>query len=103
MTPLQSLWLAVPLALPGFGFMLGMTIGRGSLVAGIAGSSMSGAATGAYVAAAAADLTPALDPAVIAVRGGALGFGIGLAVGVVLAAVLFAWRASRPAARMDGI
>jgi hypothetical protein len=97
MTIIGWLAMAVPLALPGVGFLAGMTVGRGSLVAGIAGSSLAGAATGSYIGAAAASIAPALDPTIIAMRGGAVGLGIGLSVGVVLAAVLFAWRSSRPA------
>ena len=94
----ESLAVAVPLALPGVGFLLGMTIGRGSLVAGIAGSSLAGAATGAYIGAATASVVPALDPAIIAIRGGFVGLVIGVGVGIVLAAALFAWRSSRPEA-----
>jgi len=54
MTIIQLIAMAVPLALPGVGFLTGLTVGRGSLVAGIAGSSLAGAATGAYIGAAAA-------------------------------------------------
>ena len=93
----ESLAMAVPLALPGAGFLLGMTIGRGSLVAGIAGSSLAGAATGAYIGAATASILPTLDPTIIAIRGGLVGLGIGVGVGIVLAAALFAWRSSRQA------
>ena len=90
---IQVLAMAVPLALPGIGFLIGMTMGRGSLVAGIAGSALAGAGVGAYVGGAA----PTIEPSIIAIRGGVLGLGIGVAVGVVLAAALFAWRSSRPA------
>ncbi len=96
MTIIQLIAMAVPLALPGVGFLTGLTVGRGSLVAGIAGSSLAGAATGAYIGAAAAPLAPTLEPSIIAIRGGVVGLGIGVAVGVVLAAALFAWRSSRP-------
>ena len=96
MTLIQLVAMAVPLALPGIGFLTGMTFGRGSLVAGIAGSSLAGAATGAYIGAAAAPLAPALEPSIIAIRGGVVGLGIGVAVGIVLAAALFAWRSSKP-------
>lgn len=95
MTATETWLIAIPLALPGVGFLLGLLAGRESLVAGIMGSSLSGAATGAYLGAAAANLSSGLDPRVIALRGGTVGLGVGVAVGVVLAAVLFAWRASR--------
>ncbi len=99
MTMTESLAMAVLLALPGVGFLLAMTIGRGSLVAGIAGSSLAGSATGAYIGAyvGATSNVLALDPTIIAIRGGVVGLGIGVGVGVVLAAALFAWRSSRPA------
>jgi hypothetical protein len=103
MTTMETWLIAVPLALPGVGFLLGLLAGRESLVAGIVGSSLSGAATGAYLGAAAANLSSALDPGVIALRGGIAGLGIGVAVGVVLAAVLFAWRASRPTPAGEGV
>ncbi|TFG66144.1 MAG: hypothetical protein E4H28_02710 [Gemmatimonadales bacterium] len=96
MTLMQSVSMAVPLTLPGVGFLIGMTLGRGSLVAGIAGSALAGAATGAYVGGAAAPLVPTVEPSIIAIRGGLVGLGIGVAVGIVLAAALFAWRSSRP-------
>jgi len=102
-TVVESLALAIPLALPGVGFLLGMTVGRGSLVAGIVGSSLAGAATGAYLGAAATPLAPDLEPSVIAIRGGLVGLGIGVAVGVVLAAALFAWRSSRPVPAAAGM
>lgn len=97
LTTMEWLAMAVPLALPGVGFLLGMTVGRGSLVAGIAGSSLAGAAIGAYLGAAASPLVPTLEPSIIAIRGGVVGLGVGVGVGVVLAAALFAWRSSRPA------
>lgn len=97
MTMTESLAMAVPLALPGVGFLAGMIVGRESLVAGIAGSSLAGAATGTYIGVATASIAPALDPTIIAIRGGAVGLGIGVSVGVVLAAALFAWRSSRRA------
>ena len=97
MTLMQTVSMAVPLTLPGVGFLAGLTVGRGSLVAGIAGSALAGAGTGAYLGGMAAPLVPDIEPSIIAIRGGLLGLGIGVAVGIVLAAVLFAWRSSRPA------
>ena len=101
MTLAESAWMAASLALPGLAFIIGMTFGRGSLPAGTVGSSLAGAAIGAYVGSLAAERLPDLDASVTVLRGGLLGLGAGLAVGIVLAAALFAWRASRSEAAKE--
>lgn len=85
----------IPLLLPVAGFAIALRLGRGRLVAGVAGSALGGAITGAFFGSAAGAMATAVTSGEALAKGGLIGLGLGAGLGLVLAGGVTAVRRYR--------